>query len=202
MNDGKPSKEQLDYYFKTSRKYFDELANQYYLNDREYYDKYIAPYYQNFLMTSGRKPAGIKAVIFGFAATTFIGALISVFFLAQNGVSLKDVFTFKDEPDETETISETETVTEKKISPKEKAKKESSQDSDAKFDSLAVSYLKTDFEKASYFYGMKNYEQAEYYLKKIPKNDKDYIPAQEILKMVEKEKKEKSGRKKAIEKIN
>ena len=94
---------------------------------------------------------------------------------SQKGVTLKDIFVFEDEPDETEVMYETVTTTEKKISPESKEFD--------KFDTLAVSYLKSDFEKGTYYYGRKKYEMAEEYLNKIEKKDKDYIPAQEVLKI-------------------
>ena len=42
-----PSKEELEYYFKNSRNYFDELAKHFYETDRDYYDKNIAPFYSS-----------------------------------------------------------------------------------------------------------------------------------------------------------
>ncbi len=114
--------------------------------------------------------------------------------LSQKGVTLGDIFLFENEPDETEVMYETVTTTEKKISPESKEFD--------KFDTLAVSYLKSDFEKGTYYYGRKKYEMAEEYLNKIEKKDKDYIPAQEVLKMISKEKNDRSARKKSIEKIN
>jgi hypothetical protein len=180
MNEGKPSKEQLDYYFKTSRKYFDELAKQYQTTDKEYYDNYIAPYYNNPFVKSG-KTVNFKVVLFSFCAVMFIASLTTVFILAKNGVTFKDVFDFKDEPDETEVMYETVTVTEKKVP-----------QTDEKFDTLAISYLKNDLEKGSYYYGVKKYDKAEFYLKRIAKNDNNYLAAQEILKLIEKEKSGKS----------
>lgn len=56
MNTG-PSKEQIESFYKTSRKYFDELARHYYEKDRDFYNKYFAPYYKNPLYTSSK--AGI-----------------------------------------------------------------------------------------------------------------------------------------------
>lgn len=192
METGKPSKEQLDSYFKTSRKYFDELGKQYYINDREFYDKYFAPYYNNPFKKAGT--GGIKIFIYVTAFFMMSMAALAFVVLSQKGVTLKDIFVFEDEPDETEVMYETVTTTERKISP-------DSKEFD-KFDTLAVSYLKTDFEKGTYYYGRKNYEAAEDYLNKIEKKDRDYIPAQEVLKMIQKEKSNRSARKKPIEKIN
>lgn len=193
MNDGKPSPEQLDSYYKTSRKYFDELGKQYYTTDREFYDKYFAPYYNNPFKKAGS--GGIKIFIFVTAFFMMSMAILAFVVLSQQGVTLKDIFVFEDEPDETEVMYETVTTTERKISP-------DSKEFD-KFDTLAVSYLKTDFEKGAYYYGRKNYEAAEEYLNKIEKKDKDYMPAQEVLKMIGKERnKDGNARKKPIEKIN
>jgi len=176
MNDGKPSKEQLDYYFKTSRKYFDELAKQYQTTDKEYYDKNIAPYYNN-PFVQVKSTGGIKIFIYVMAIFMSGMAILAFVVLSQKGVTLKDVFDFKDEPDETEVMYETVTVTEKKVP-----------QTDEKFDTLAISYLKNDLEKGSYYYGVKKYDKAEYYLKRIAKNDNNYLAAQEILKLIEKEK--------------
>ncbi len=193
MESGKPSKEQLDYYFKTSRKYFDSLALKYQQEDKAYYDSFIAPYYTNPLVRA-RGTGGIKIFIFVTAFFMMSMAILAYVVLSQKGVTLKDIFVFENEPDETEVMYETITTTEKKISPESKEFD--------KFDTLAVSYLKSDFEKGTYYYGRKKYEMAEEYLKKIEKKDKDYIPAQEVLKMISKEKNDRSARKKSIEKIN
>lgn len=177
MNEGKPSKEQLDYYYKTSRKYFDELAKHYLINDKEYYNNNIAPYYNNPFAKTG-KSINFKVVLFTFCAVMFLASLTTVFILAKNGVSLKDIFVFENEPDETEVMYETETVTERKVP-----------QTDEKFDTLAISYLKNDLEKGSYYYGVKKYDKAEFYLRRIGKNDNNYLAAQEILKLIGKEKK-------------
>lgn len=183
MENGKPSKEQLESYFKTSRKYFDELAKQYMQNDREYYDKYIAPYYSSFTnpLAKTRSSESVKVFIYIMAIVMFSMIVLVSTVLYYKGFSLGDVFLFEDEPDETETMYETVTTTERKITP----------GTDAKFDSLTISYLKTDFEKGVYYYGMKNYEQAEYYLKKVEKGDKNYDMAEQVLKIVKEEKQKK-----------
>lgn len=134
----------------------------------------------------------MKVFIYIMAIVMFSMAVLVFTVLFYKGYTLSDIFLFKDEPDETETMYETETVTERKITP-------SINLNDGKFDTLAISYLKSDLEKGSYYYGRKNYPAAEEYLNKIEKGNKDYIAAQEILKMIANEK---STRKKAIEKIN
>lgn len=62
MNTG-PSKEQIEVFYRTSRKYFDELAKQYYEKDREFYNKYFAPYYSNPLLAARRKTSAGKIVV-------------------------------------------------------------------------------------------------------------------------------------------
>ena len=59
MNTG-PSKEQIEVFYRTSRKYFDELAKQYYVRDREFYIKYFAPYYSNPLLAARRNTSAGK----------------------------------------------------------------------------------------------------------------------------------------------
>lgn len=82
MNAG-PSKEQLENLFKTSRKYFDELAKEYYAKDRDFYNKNFAPFYRNPLLNSKKGGnsarlvivAGILALILG------LGGILLIFFV-------------------------------------------------------------------------------------------------------------------------
>ena len=62
MNTG-PSKDQIDNFYRTSRKYFDDLAKQYYEKDREFYNKYFAPYYSNPLFAARKKTSSARIVI-------------------------------------------------------------------------------------------------------------------------------------------
>jgi|GEM_PF-5665290 hypothetical protein len=41
----KPTEQELQNYYQTNRKYFDELANYFYKTDLEFYNKSIAPFY-------------------------------------------------------------------------------------------------------------------------------------------------------------
>ncbi len=193
METGKPSKEQLDSYYKTSRKYFDELAKQYYTNDREFYDNFFAPYYSNSL-TRARGKGGMKIFIYVTAVFMFSMAVLVFTLLFYKGYTLADIFLFKDEPDETEVMYTTESTSEKKII--------TNNNPDSKFDTLAISYLKSDLEKGTYYYARKNYETSEKYLSKIEKNDKDYIGAQEILTMIKSEKSTRDAIKRASEKTH
>jgi hypothetical protein len=62
MNAG-PSKEQLESLFKTSRKYFDEMAKEYYAKDRDFYNKNFAPFYSNPLIAAKSGGKSAKYVI-------------------------------------------------------------------------------------------------------------------------------------------
>ncbi len=65
------SKEQIDELYKTSRKYFDELAKYYYEKDRDYYNKYFAPYYSKY-----RTIPNLKARLLLMLILTIVAILI------------------------------------------------------------------------------------------------------------------------------
>jgi len=83
-----PSKEQLESLFKTSRKYFDEMAKEYYVKDRDFYNKNFAPFYSNPLIsaTRGKKPVRL---VFSLSLFIFImgltAAMIMFFSEDQSG---------------------------------------------------------------------------------------------------------------------
>ena len=88
MNSG-PSKEQIDQFYRTSRKYFDDLAKQYYEKDREFYNKYFAPYYSNPLLGVRKKTSSARivitvSVILFLAATAAIGFLFLTIESSEN----------------------------------------------------------------------------------------------------------------------
>lgn len=195
MNDGKPSKEQIDYYFKTSRKYFDSLARQYQMTDVKFYQDYFEPYYNNPFKGATGKKAG-RVVLLGVAiAVLGVGASVFVF-LSQDTNSNKSKQIEESATHQSTTSSETTTKT------SAEKKSVTITEPDGKFDTLAVSYMKTDFEKGAYYYGRKNYEMAEEYLNRIKKSDREYYAAKDVLRRIEKEKNDRSAKKKALEKIN
>lgn len=172
MEDGKPSKEQLDYYYKKSRKYFDELAREYYKNDREYYDKNFASYYGFRNFNWRRKPKISLALllgIFGFIAGV---GFVSYFFMKDS--SPKNNYYKKSVVDERGAKS----LDDSKI-------ENASVD---KLDSMNLSYMKTDFEKGTYYYNLGEYDKAKPYFENIDKNDKDYYFARDVLKAIERKK--------------
>lgn len=76
-----PSKEQLESLFKTSRKYFDEMAKEYYAKDRDFYNKNFAPFYSNPLIsaTKGKKPARLVIAVALFTFIMGIAAAMIMF---------------------------------------------------------------------------------------------------------------------------
>jgi hypothetical protein len=82
MNSG-PSREQLESLFKTSRKYFDEMAKEYYTKDRDYYNKNFAPFYSNPILNTrtGKKPASLVLAV---SMLVLILGMASIVFLLFN----------------------------------------------------------------------------------------------------------------------
>lgn len=171
MADGKPSKEQLNSYYKTSRKYFDELAKQYYENDREFYNKNFAPYYRS-IKNWRVKPkitAGLVLAIIGFM---FGVGFVSYFIMKES--AQKNTYYKKSSVDE-KRASSIENRTMKDLSKEQ-------------LDSMNLSYMESDFEKGTYFYNLGEYDEAKPYFEKVQKSDKDYQFAQDVLKAIERKK--------------
>lgn len=153
-----PSKEELENYFKNSRQYFDELAKYYLESDREYYDKYIAPFYNNPFRRSGTQGSGSggSKLILAIAMFLVIAAGAAVFLL----VSTKS---------DKEVIEETQKSYQKKA--------------DAT-DSIKVKDTNEYYEKGAAYFDNEDYENAEKYLKLVPRKDKNYPEAVRKLKKI------------------
>lgn len=83
MNAG-PSKEQLESLFKTSRKYFDEMAKEYYTKDRDFYNKNFAPFYSNPLLAAKRSGRSSNIAVAAVILLVIMGiTAAAVFFLVQ-----------------------------------------------------------------------------------------------------------------------
>ncbi|MBX7046563.1 MAG: hypothetical protein K1X86_12080 [Ignavibacteria bacterium] len=173
MESGKPSKEQLNYYYKTSRKYFDELARQYYENDREFYNQNFAQYYGYKNFNWRRKPKitlGLLLGIFGF----IIGVGFASYFIMKETM-----------PKNTYNNYNKKAVVDEKNAESTDSKKEPKLD---EIDSTVISYMNNDFEKGTYFYNTGKYDIAKYYFEKVDKNDSDYYFAKDVLKAIERKK--------------
>lgn len=170
MESGKPSKEQLNQYYKTSRKYFDELAKQYYENDREFYNQNFAQYYKYKNFNWRRKPK-ISVIVIMLVCALITGAGFTTYFLMRE---------------------QTPKITyNKKAAVDEKNAKSVGNRKDAyneQLDSINLSHMKTDFEKGTYFYNLGEYDKAKPYFEKIKRNDDDYDFAQDVLKAIERKK--------------
>lgn len=98
MESGKPSREQLEKYFKESRKYFDDIAKSYMETDREYYDKYIAPFYSSpFGAVSGGAAKKVASVAVLAGALLVVGIGATVFFISMDSTSDKKVEVVQEE---------------------------------------------------------------------------------------------------------
>jgi tetratricopeptide (TPR) repeat protein len=158
-----PSKEELENYFRNSRQYFDELAKYYQESDREYYDKNIAPFYNNPFRRSGS--GGGKIAVFAGMLLVFIAGL-AVFLMVGSESKKEDKRVEKEEV----------------ISSQKKA--------DAT-DSVAVKNTKEYYEKGKLYFDSEDYENAEKYLKLVPRKDRNYSDAVRMLKKIEEKKIEK-----------
>lgn len=172
-----PSKEELEYYFKNSRKYFDELARHFYETDRDYYDKFIAPFYSPFgRMTPGSKPRGKAALSLVIAGLLVIMALgFSVFLILQR-------------PDDTDV-----TPGRKTEEPKENIRKNSEKQVKPSGEKQDSENKQSDYKKGLKFYKQKDYDAAERYFNKVSEDDDNYDDAQNKLKEIKKLRKENSS---------
>ena len=157
MEGGRPSREQLENYFKNSRKYFDDIAKHYQEVDKEYYEKYIKPFYDSPFgaVSSGtaKKAASVVAVAVGLLVAIFG---VVVFLLVNQSTDSSDEY----EDRTTETKSE-------------------SIENDSDFE------YKTNYEKGLYFYDLGRYKKAEKYFNRVKETDDDYEDAQRRLKEIE-----------------
>lgn len=172
MADGKPSPEQLELYYKTSRKYFDELAKQYYETDREFYNKNFARYYGtlNNLKVKPKSVLLILAAIFGLIV---VAGVVSYFLLAVEIESKHNSY---------------KKLTADEISAKSNENKKIEDFSNDELDSMNLSYMKSDFEKGTYFYNNGEYDKAKPYFENVEKSDKDYQFAHDVLKAIKRKK--------------
>jgi len=165
-----PSKKELEYYFKNSRKYFDELAKHFYETDRDYYDKYIAPFYSPFgSMTPGSKPRNKAALSLVIAGLLVILAL---------GLS---IFLILEKPDDIDV-----TPGKKTEEPEENVRRNSEKQEKPSGDKENNVNKQSDYEKGLEFYRQKDYDAAERYFNKVTEDDDNYDDAQKRLEKIKK----------------
>jgi hypothetical protein len=162
-----PSKEELEYYFKNSRQYFDELAKHFYETDRDYYDKFIAPFYSPFgRMTPGSKPR--NKVAYSLVIAGLLGLLAAGF----------AVFLIMQRPDDTE-------ITPKRNIEKPRENVKSNSDKQKKTSQAKQNKNElSDYEKGLKFYKQKDYDAAERYFNKVTKDDDNFEDSQNKLEEI------------------
>jgi len=157
-----PSKEELENYWKNSRQYFDELAKYYLESDREYYNKNIAPFYNNPFRRSGTQGSGSggSKLILAVAMFLVIAAGAAVFLL---------VSTNSDSDDKKDVKEETQQSYQKRA---------------GATDTVKVKDSNEYYEKGASYFDNEDYENAEKYLKLVPRKDKNYPDAIRKLKKI------------------
>ena len=150
-----PSKEELQNYWKSNRQYFELLAKHYYASDRKYYDEFIAPFYSSAIGINVVTNRNRSASVFVIA---FLVALMTI-------AGILAFFL----------IQKTDKRDEIKLDTK---------------DTLSNKYDKnnkvydSDYMKGLMYISEKDYDNAEYYLKKVSKDEPDYKSAQQVLESI------------------
>jgi tetratricopeptide (TPR) repeat protein len=154
-----PSKEDLELYWKSSRQYFDELANYYRTADPEYYNKFIAPFYSNTLYTAsqGKSSATVKVIfilVFIFFAAIAAGITAYLFSVKQDVRNERVI----EKPDKNGTKTP------------ENIQK--------------VEFPDDEFLLGAKYLAEKDYDKAEEHFKKVKPGDKNYQEAQQMLESI------------------
>lgn len=180
-----PSKQELEMYWQNSRQYFDELAKHYKQADPQYYKEYIEPFYSNpFRGTyeSKQSRGGAGKAIIVIVALLVLGiagaASFMIFYLGNDDTGSKELEKIiKDIDSEKKTVDK-ETTTEKESTDNNDVNKkptENETDPDERSD-------QDHFIEASKKISEKDYDKAEYHLKKVKKGSEYYEQAQQMLK--------------------
>jgi hypothetical protein len=177
-----PTKEELEKYFKNNRKYFDELAKNYKITDPDYYNKNIAPFYgYTFDSAGNKKPSPRRLVIMaGLAIAVSFGISLLVFFI-QDKSERKPIITAEqvEELAEESSHSKIDTGIVNNIT------------SQKLLDTMEKAKDNANFNHGKFLFKVKKYEEAEEYLKKVPKSHPEYEQVEYMLKEIKKYKKEK-----------
>jgi uncharacterized membrane-anchored protein YhcB (DUF1043 family) len=176
-----PSKEELEKYFKENRKYFDELAKNYKRSDPEYYKKYIAPLLGELVdYKFNKKAAPMRAgLIAGIALVFSIGIFFVVFFVKDRSekkpaITLEEIEKLKKEVEvNLDTVNSKILETEKLLDTMDTVKKN------------------YDYIHGKFLFKLRKYEEAEEYLKRVPKTHQEYEQVEYMLKEIKNAKKSK-----------
>jgi len=180
-----PSKQELEMYWNNSRQYFDELAKHYQETDPEYYKKHILPFYNNPFQntyTAQNKRSGSKAAVLFVVIAVFailgIGAAGLFFVLSDSSSDFIEEQTKKVEESIIGKDSKEFETIEKEPEGNTKDSKETVVDEE---DSDGLS-SDDHFIVGSKKIAEKDYDKAEYHLKKVKKGTQYYEQSQELLK--------------------
>ena len=176
---GKPSREQLEEHYKTSRKYFDDMAEHYKETDRDYYNSTIAPIirknrYSNAAgyneMTAKRSMA--LTVV---AVLVLLGVSMGVFFILS---------TSREEPNPVDELYEqmNEDGTQKAPAPVRETQRTIEPDPSLQDGTEeGLDDTMSDFGKGVFYYDQAAYDQAASYFGKVKPGDPDYDQAQKYI---------------------
>jgi len=180
-----PSKQELEMYWNNSRQYFDELAKHYQETDPEYYKKHILPFYNNPFQSTNtvqNKRSGSRAAVLFVAIAMFavigVGAAVMFFVLSESSTDFVEEQTKKvEESIIGEDLKEFETI---KKDPKDNSKEQEENNIDQEDEEGLSS--EDHFIVGSKKIAEKDYDKAEYHLKKVKKGTQYYEQSQELLK--------------------
>jgi hypothetical protein len=176
---GGPSKEELQMYWQNSRQYFDELANHYRQADPEYYRTNIQPFYDNpFANIPSNKRSGsggARLAVVAVALLVLVAGAGGVFFLVfQSEIKTEtDKLEKKLESGDEKNIKEKDPAIEKEFGELNTPAEEEDTDGMNSDDHFIVGSKKI---------ADKDYDKAEYHLKKVKPGSQYYKQAKELLK--------------------
>lgn len=172
---GRPSREKLEEYYKTSRQYFDDMAEHYKESDLEYYNSTIAPIIRrNRRLDEGYDASNVKKglVITVAAAIMVLGMAMAVFFMLAPG---------KPETNPVDEMYEkmNEDGTQRTPAPIRETSPTIESNNDGSEDGLDVSM--SNFEKGVFYYDQAAYDQAMKYFGQVKPGDPNYDQAQKYV---------------------
>jgi len=173
-----PSREELENYFKNNRKYFDELAKNYKITDPDYYKKNIEPFYSGFGdLQKGRntKPNRLFAIT-GLAMVMALGIFFLIFSMKQKSLIKQEITPEEIEILKNEVSTKLDTVNQKIL------------ETEKLLDTMNKVKKNYDFNHGKFLFKVRKFEEAEKFLKKVPKDHPEYQQVEYMLLEISKEK--------------
>lgn len=177
---GKPSREQLEEYYKTSRKYFDDMAEHYKESDPDYYNSTIVPIIRKnkYSDSAGYDEATAKRsmTLTVVAVLVLVGVAMGAFFLISSE---------REEPNPVDELYEklNEDGTQKTPAPIRETQRTIESPNDPSTDGTeeGVDGSMTDYDKGVFYYEQEAYDQAMEYFGKVKPGDTYYDHAQKYI---------------------